>query len=185
MHTLGVGITYSSVIEPLLRAHPELVEVLEFEPQTTWVKSPEGTGQYRPDEKVLRHLLTLPGRKLIHSVGALSVGPYGLTPATSKVCETICYFDSPWVSDHLSFNQTPELATGFFLPPRQTQAGVDLVVDSIRHLQAALGVPVCVETGANYLRPRPDEPDGNLSLRSLKELTAACCWTCTISSPTA
>jgi uncharacterized protein (UPF0276 family) len=154
--TLGVGVTYSSVLEPLLRAHPELVDVLEFEPQTTWVKSADG--DCRPDEKVLQHLLTLPGRKLIHSVGAPVGGTVRPDPGhLQSLRETICYFDSPWVSDHLSFNQTPELATGFFLPPRQTQAGVELVVDSIRHLQAMLRVPVCVETGANYLRTRADE----------------------------
>jgi len=40
------------------------------------------------------------------------------------------------------------------------------VVDSICHLQAAMGVPVCVETGANYLRPRADElPDGEFVAR--------------------
>jgi hypothetical protein len=70
-------------------------------------------------------------------------------------------FDTPWVSDHLSFNTTPEFHTGFFLPPRQTAEGVETVVRSIRDLQAAFPVPIAVETGVNYLRPRPDEmPDG-------------------------
>lgn len=70
-------------------------------------------------------------------------------------------FDAPWVSDHLSFNQTPEFATGFFLPPRQTWAGVDAVCASIEALEQALPVPIAVETGVNYLRPRLDElPDG-------------------------
>jgi hypothetical protein len=70
-------------------------------------------------------------------------------------------FAAPWLSDHLSYNQTPEFATGFFLPPRQTRAGVEAVTRSIAVLQKALQVPILVETGVNYLRPRTDEiPDG-------------------------
>ena len=70
------------------------------------------------------------------------------------------------MSDHLSFNQTPEFATGFFLPPRQTIAGVSTVTRSIRDLQESLSVPVVVETGVNYLRPRSDElRDGNFVRR--------------------
>ena len=33
---------------------------------------------------------------------------------------TVERLNSPWASDHLSFNSTPEFRTGFFLPPRQT-----------------------------------------------------------------
>jgi hypothetical protein len=66
-------------------------------------------------------------------------------------------FRSPWLSEHLSFNRTRDFATGFFLPPRQTPAGVRTAVASIRALQAAVPVPIAVETGVNYLRPRPDE----------------------------
>src|SRR4051794_22944898 len=65
---LGVGITYSSSIEPLLHSHPELFDVLEIEPQTTWQKTTGWALPYRQSEDVLEHLLTLPGRKLIHSV---------------------------------------------------------------------------------------------------------------------
>jgi uncharacterized protein (UPF0276 family) len=159
---LGVGITYSSSIEPLLRSHPQLVDVLEIEPQTTWIKSLGSPRPYRPNEEVFKHLLTLPGRKLIHSVGAPVGGTMQPEAAQLDLLrETIRYFDSPWASDHLSFNQTPEFATGFFLPPRQTSEGVKAVTTSIRVVQDALGVPICVETGANYLRPRPEElPDG-------------------------
>jgi uncharacterized protein len=35
---LGVGITYSSAIEPPLERRPQLVQVLEIEPQTMWLK---------------------------------------------------------------------------------------------------------------------------------------------------
>src|SRR5439155_8135351 len=78
-----------------------------------------------------------------------------------QIRETIAYLGSPWASYHLSFNHTPEFATGFFLPPRQTIQGAETAATSIRILQAALPVPIAVETGVNYLRPRADElPDG-------------------------
>lgn len=51
--------------------------------------------------------------------------------------------------------------TGFLLPPLQTAAGVRSAVDSIRQLSGQLTVPLAVETGVSYLRPRPGEmPDG-------------------------
>ena len=164
---IGVGITYSSLIEPLLESRPELFEVLEIEPQTTWIKSSDPVEPYRMSEEVLKHLLLLPGRKLVHSVGTPVGGTVRPEAAQLALLDyTVRVLESPWASDHLSFNQTPEFATGFFLPPRQTMAGVREVVLSIRDLQGALPVPVAVETGVNYLRPRPDElPDGEFVAR--------------------
>lgn len=164
---LGIGITYSSAVEPLLERRPELIQVLEIEPQTTWIKTKDPDRPYRVDEGVMDHLGRLPGRKLVHSVGTPVGGTVRPDPAQLTLLrETVQYFDAPWASDHLSFNQTPEFATGFFLPPRQTVAGVETVTTSIRDLQDALPVPVAVETGVNYLRPRPDElADGEFVTR--------------------
>src|SRR5215510_9749686 len=160
---LGVGIIYSSAIEPLLEQHPELFPVLEVEPQTTWIKVPGAAEPYRVNREVLEHLARLPGRKIIHSVGAPVGGTMRPERAQlERLRETIDYFGSPWASDHLSFNQTAEFATGFFLPPRQTLQGLETATASIRMLQAALPVPIAVETGVSYLRPLPDElPDGD------------------------
>ena len=161
---LGVGLGYSSAIEPLLEREPDLIDVLEIEPQTTWITS---GGRYLTSEEVLRHLLALPGQKLIHSVAA----PVGGTvrPEAAQVGllrEMVERFRPAWLSEHLSFNRTPERATGFFLPPRQTAAGVRAAVVAIREFQAALPAPVAVETGVNYLRPRADElPDGEFVAR--------------------
>jgi uncharacterized protein len=164
---LGVGITYSSAIEPLLERRPDLVQVLEIEPQTTWIKTRDPDRPYRVDEGVVDHLASLPGRKLVHSVGTPVGGTVRPDPAQLVLLrDTIGRFDAPWASDHLSFNQTPEFATGFFLPPRQTAAGIETVTGSIRDLQNALPVPIAVETGVNYLRPRADElPDGEFVSR--------------------
>lgn len=164
---LGVGLTYSSAIEPVLERRPDLIQVLEIEPQTTWLKTRDDVQPYRANEEVLEHLADLPGNKLVHSVGTPVGGTVRPDPAQLALLgDTIRDLQAPWASDHLSFNQTPEFATGFFLPPRQTVSGVETVTASIRDLQDALPAPIAVETGVNYLCPRLDElPDGEFVAR--------------------
>ena len=155
---LGVGITYSAAVEPLLDRRPDLFDVLEVEPQTLWTRGEPPGPSFRVDEAVLDHLEALPGRKLIHSVGTPVGGSVAPDPEQLELLAAMVErFDAPWASDHLSYNQTPEFATGFFLPPRQTSAGVSTVTASVALLQRALRVPILVETGVSYLQPRPDE----------------------------
>lgn len=171
---LGIGVTYSGAIEPLIERHPELFDVLEIEPQTLWIKSADPQQPFRVQNQVLDHLAGLPGRKIIHSVGRPIGGT--LAPETAEIDllkAAVDYFRAPWASDHLSFNHTAEFATGFFLPPRQTMAGVAAAAKAIRRLRDALKVPIAVETGASYLRPRTDElPDGEFVAQVLE--TADC-----------
>jgi uncharacterized protein (UPF0276 family) len=155
---LGVGITYSSAIEPAILQWPELFDVVEFEPQTSWIETRDSEQPYRVSDLVLDHIAHLPGRKLVHSIGVPVGGTVRPQPTQLALLRrTIAKFNAPWVSEHLSFNCTQEFSTGFFLPPRQTLQGVETVTTSIRDLQAALPVPIAVETGVNYLRPRRDE----------------------------
>jgi uncharacterized protein len=160
---LGVGLIYNSGLEPLLEAHPELVDVLEVEPQTTWIETDDPDRPYLARTEVLEHLAAFPFHKLVHSVGTPVGGSVRANAAQIPLLrETIDAFGSPWASEHLSFNLTPDFFTGFFLPPRQTEAGIDVYVDAIRALRDRLGVPLAVETGVNYLRPRRDEiPDAD------------------------
>jgi len=159
---LGIGITYTSALEPLLDQFPDLIDVLEIEPQTLWLQSKDAATAYTFPVETMQHLMTLPGRKLIHSVG-IPVGSSARPEANqlSLLKRMIDECRSPWASDHLSFNSTPDFKTGFFLPPRQTAEAIDKIVANIRDLQRALHVPIAVETGVNYLQPRSDElPDG-------------------------
>jgi uncharacterized protein len=167
---LGAGIIYASEIEPLLEQHPELFDVIEVEPQATWLATRDAKHPYRIVEDVLEHIAQLPGRKLVHSVGTPIGGTVRPDPAQFELLrQTIERFDSPWASDHLSFNHTSEFNTGFFLPPRQTVEGVEAVVRSIHDLQKALPVPLAVETGVNYLRPRSDEMDDGAFVAAVVE----------------
>lgn len=159
---LGVGVVYSSGLEPLLAAHPELVDVLELEPQTTWTETGDPGRPYGVPAGVVEHLVELPGAKLVHSVGTPVGGSQRAHAAQVPLLrEYVTRLDAPWASEHLAFNLTRDFFTGFFLPPRQTERGVFTYVQSIAQLRDALGVPLAIETAVNYLRPRSDEvPDG-------------------------
>jgi uncharacterized protein len=157
---LGVGITFSSGIESILDRHPELIDVVEIEPQTTWLDARSAGRRLSRHDDVASYLGDLPFKKLVHSIGV----PVGGTAGPDKdqvglLRDTIVELDSPWASEHLSFNSTAEFHTGFFLPPRQTARGVSVAVDSIRRLRTELGVPLAFETGVNYLARRSNEMD--------------------------
>lgn len=173
---LGVGITFSSAIEPILAARGDLVDCVEFEPQTTWL--PTGAidatsvtdatgapaagdadaGRFRRLPEIADHLRRLPYPKLVHSIGLPVGGTAAHDPEQIRLLrEELAEFDPPWVTDHLSFDRTAEHAAGFFLPPCQTDAGAQVAVESIRTLRAALDRPFAFETGVNYLAPRPSE----------------------------
>src|SRR4030095_592878 len=117
---LGVGITYSPAIEPVIERHPNLFDVVEFEPQTTWIETRGEPEPYRVADPVMEHIVQLPGSKLVHSIGV----PVGGTarPEQAQLAllgRAVARLNSPWVSEHLSFNSTSGFQTGFFLPPRQ------------------------------------------------------------------
>jgi uncharacterized protein len=159
---LGVGIVYFSGLESLLETHPGAVDVLEIEPQTTWLERPDRPGEIVVRPEVDEYLAALPYRKLVHSVGTPVGGSVaGIETQLPLLRECVKTMQAPWASEHLAFNLTPDFFTGFFLPPRQTEAGLAVYEAAIRKLANAVEVPFAFETGVNYLQPRGDEiPDG-------------------------
>ena len=168
---LGVGITYLPALEPVLTSNQGLVDLIEIEPQSLWIRDERSTPKFRSLEGVFENITSLPFRKLVHSIGTPVGG--SVMPDSENLAllaSNVLLLGSPWVSDHLSFNATPQFHTGFFLPPRQTSAGIENAVTAIRKLQSAVDVPVAVETGVNYLRQRADEiPDGQFAAEVSKK----------------
>jgi uncharacterized protein len=155
---LGVGAIYSTALDPLITAAPELFDVLEIEPQTFWIETEDVEEPYLVPDGVADHLASLPGRKLVHSVGTPVGGSVRANEAQFPMLrESIRALDAPWASEHLAFNLSDQRFAGFFLPPRQTEGGVPVYVDAIGQLGVELQVPIAFETGVNYLRPRGDE----------------------------
>ena len=161
---LGVGLNWFPGLEHVLQVNAGLIDVIEIEPQMFSRKNPGKT--FTLDETSLAGLGQWPYPKVVHGVGT----PFGGTVAPTKgdldlLRAVVDQVDAPWVSEHLNFNRVADGAgtwhTGFLLPPRQTLAGVEVAISSIRSMRARMPVPVAIETGANYLRPRADEvPDG-------------------------
>ncbi|MBP2831941.1 DUF692 family protein [Aquimarina sp. U1-2] len=148
---LGVGIIYSPTV--LSIDFPKgLINTLEIEPQTLCVR--DTNDQLKIPITVFEEINKLPYHKLVHSIGAPVAG--SRMPEQDQLT-LINYatqlFDSPWVTEHLSFNATTEFNTGFFLPPCQTRKGLELTIDNIRYLQQQISRPIAIETGVNYLKP--------------------------------
>jgi len=162
----GVGVSWTGALDPVLQQHAELIDWIEFEPQTTWLMASAGAPPRAP-RAVLDHLQRLPGSKLVHSVAAPVGGTTRPTPQhLALLREAVRALDAPWASEHLSFNVSHGVCTGFFMPPRQTDAQVRVIADNIRRLQDALGVPIAIENGTSYLCPRSDEmADGEFVAR--------------------
>jgi uncharacterized protein (UPF0276 family) len=167
---LGVGLTWLTGLESLVEANSPLIDVLEIEPQAFWRGESSGKAPV-VDQATIVSLQRRSTPKLIHSVG-LPVG--GTHPPPSAGLEMLrsvaLQLEAPWVSEHLSFNCVGEDCrtrhTGFLLPPRQTLAGVEAAVSSVRALSSCMPVPVAIEGGVSYLQPRRDElPDGEFVAR--------------------
>lgn len=163
---LGVGLTYFPGLEATLERNAAFIDVLEVEPQSLWYRARSPHQSFGVNQAALDWLVAYDRPKLVHSVAA----PAGGTRPPQAVQlnllrDFVAGLGSPWMSEHLSFNRIGrregESQTGFLLPPRQTWPGVAAAVASIRALQATMPVPLAVETGVNYLKPRRDElPDG-------------------------
>lgn len=158
--TQGVGIVYFPGLDPVIEAGKSLIDVVEVEPATFWHRLRDGS--FRVEPKLLGRLANLPFRKLVHGVG-FPVGNLTPTPeaalhAMRTTAETL---DTPWISEHLSFNQAPRgsgvVDTGFLLPPIQTPESVMRASDQIQRYQDAVGKPFAFETGVNYLQRQPGE----------------------------
>jgi len=157
---LGVGVVYFPGLEALFDESASLVDVVEIEPQTLWRR--RGAGRYEPDRDLTARIAALPQSKLVHGVGCPVGGAMPSEDAqVALFAGAIGDFAAPWASEHLSFNRAAgdggAFDVGFLLPPLQTEAGAEAAAASVRALAARLPVPLAVETGVNYLRPRDGE----------------------------
>lgn len=164
---LGVGMIFSPALRPWLERRFEaatpFLDVLELEPQTLWFAEDALRGPFREFTAGIELFQALPAAKLVHSVSLPLGGTRLPDPAQcAMIRDTAARLDSPWVSEHLSVGGTPHQAAGFFLPPLQTDAGVELAARNIRAFAEAVGRPVAVETGVAYLARKSFEmPDGD------------------------
>lgn len=171
---LGVGVIYTPALQPFLASEPDLVSVVEVEPETLWRFTGDPVEPYRPDWAALELVRGLPQARLVHGVGFPVGGSRPPDPLhLPLLVDMIDFLGAPWASEHLAFNRAagPEgpFATGFLLPPLQSPAGVAAAAASIRSVTSRLPVPFAVETGVNYLRPRPGEMSDGAFIAAVAE----------------
>ncbi len=159
---LGVGLVYNSFLFDYVVADPELVDFLEIEPETLWVQLAPGRSEFRMVGNEFDQLRALTYTKLLHSIGFPVGGSQFPDLAHVALLNRMADdLESPWVSEHLSFNTAVidgELTrSGMLLPQLQTTEGVDCAVRSTRAYSTALNRPLAIETGVNYLRPQDFE----------------------------
>ncbi|WP_067842792.1 DUF692 domain-containing protein [Mycolicibacterium wolinskyi] len=161
---LGVGVIATTGLDLVWDDIAHLIDVVEVEPQTMW--HPRDGNGWDVSEPAFKWLESRGRPTLVHGVGFPVGGceapdPQGL--ALTAACAQ--RLGAPHWSEHLSFNRVRhagrDLDAGFLLPPAQTAAGIDAAVEHIRGYQSCSERPFLIETGVNYLRPRPGEiPDG-------------------------
>lgn len=168
--TVGVGVTFSAALMPSILRNHDLIDAIEVEPQVNWIEQRHRPTRYRTQPEVEAAIEALPFAKLVHSIG-LPVGGHAEHDAdqVALLQDTIRRYGAAWFSEHLSFNHTPDGFAGFFLPPHQSDQGIERCVESIRSLRNAVGRPLAVETGVNYLRPRPGEIDDGAFVAAVAE----------------
>jgi uncharacterized protein len=157
---LGVGIVVSSGLDLIWDGIRPLVDVVEVEPQTMW--TPRNDSGWDLIEEAFGWVEGLEVPAIAHGVGFPVGGceppePAGVALAASCAERLRA---AHW-SEHLSFNRATvnggTIDAGFLLPPLQTWAAVDAAVDHVAGYHAAAALPFLIETGVNYLRPRPWE----------------------------
>lgn len=157
---LGVGIVVSAGLDLLWDGIRHLVDVAEVEPQTMWIPRQDTGWDLLEEAFCWVEGLQIP--VIAHGVGF----PVGGCEAPEPAGVALAAFSAGrlnaahW-SEHLSFNQATvqgrRIDAGFLLPPAQTWAGVDAAADHVAAYRAAATLPFLIETGVNYLRPRPGE----------------------------
>jgi len=168
---LGVGMVYLPGLEALAERLGPDCDLFEVEPQAFWRNRPAESGRPHAaaydigaDKLAALHALGKP--ILVHSVGSPVAGTNGLeTSQIDGLRQTMAMLRPQWWSDHASFSSVgsgnARRGVGFLMPPLQSADSVALIVDHIKQLQDAIGLPFAFETGVNYFAPQPGElPDG-------------------------
>lgn len=171
---LGVGIIYFSGFEETIAANPELIQVIEIEPQTFWYRLHNGLAAYAYDEAAVNYLSSLNKPITFHGVGYPVAGSLPADTMHLQCLHKMMERLQPvTMSEHLSFNNLSinnELYnTNFLLSPLQTDEGVNTAVAGIINYKKNFDIPFLFETGVNYLAPLPFEIEDGTFVNKIAE----------------
>ncbi|MFV0306330.1 MAG: DUF692 family multinuclear iron-containing protein [Desertimonas sp.] len=180
---LGVGLALMPGLVDDLDRVADLVDCLEVEPQTFWWETGDPAAPFRVDRDEVVGLARRFDAVLLHGVSSPIGGSRPPRPSMVELFATTARLvGARLASEHLAFNEAPHglgpsgdapgaetFSTAFFLPPRQTPAGVEAAVEAVARFRSALAVPFSVETPVSYLRRRDDEMDDGSFVAAVAE----------------
>jgi len=147
-----------------LNLTPDLIQVIEIEPQTFWYRYKSGLDSFVYDKEKVNYLNGLNKPILFHGVGY----PIGGTVKPDKnhlpcLMNMLNELHPLWISEHLSFNTViingiPH-NTNFLLPPLQSYQNIELISETIKEYAGNFNIPFAFETGTNYLSGKDFELD--------------------------
>jgi uncharacterized protein (UPF0276 family) len=161
---LGVGIIYFPGFENVLDSNPDLIQVIEIEPQTFWYRYKSGLDSFVYDKEKINYLQGLNKPMVFHGVG-YPIGGTIQPDANHLAClkKMMDELHPIWMSEHLSFNTVIvndiSYNTNFLLPPLQTTTAIETIASSIQSYARHFEIPFAFETGTNYLSPKKFELD--------------------------
>lgn len=155
---LGIGILYNPVLFNLLRNETELVDYVEIIPDMFWtLADQDGTPAYAEHADLIEQFEELAGRLpvVLHSVG-LSIGSVDLFDErhVAQIAIWQRRFNSPWHSDHLSFNRIGisghDRNAGLAIPIPYDSALLELVCERVRQVQSMVAAPFLLENNVYF-----------------------------------
>lgn len=171
---IGIGIIYSSGFKNVLESNFDLIDLVEIEPQTFWLKQGPELDSFIFNEAEINYLQSINKPKLFHGVGYPVAGSLPLNTAhIPYLKKMMSRLDPVWLSEHLSFNnikiQGDICNTNFLLPPLQTPEGARIAIENIKAYRSYFEIPFVFETGVNYLQPYDFELDDGLFVNTIAE----------------
>lgn len=173
---IGIGIIYFSGFQNVIESNYDLIDLIEIEPQTFWLKHGPKLDSFIFNEEEINYLQSIDKPKLLHGVGYPVAGSLPInTNHIPYLKEMITRLNPIWLSEHLSFNniklQGDFNNTNFLLPPLQTPEGVNIATKNIKEYSSYFNIPFVFETGVNYLQPYGFELDDGYFVNTIAELS--------------
>lgn len=176
---LGVGIIYFPGFENVVASNPDLIQVIEIEPQNFWYRYKSGLDSFIYDAEKIRYLKSLNKPLLFHGVGYPIGGTIPPDPIHLPCLKKMMSELQPvWMSEHLSFNNLyiDQILynTNFLLPPLQTEETIAYISKTIHSYASNFQIPFAFETGTNYLAPKKFELEDGYFVNQLAHQSGAC-----------
>ncbi len=171
---LGIGIIYFSGFENVIESNSNLIDLIEIEPQTFWLKNRLESDSFTFNEKEIDYLQSIDKPKLFHGVGypigsSLSIN----TNHIPYLKDMMTKLNPLWLSEHLSFNniqlEGDIYNTNFLLPPLQTLESINIASENIKKYRSNFDIPFAFETGVNYLQKHSFELDDGAFVNTIAE----------------